>query len=168
MPHQAVGTILRLSHEGRGVTTSSDGRVTFVAGALPGEDITWQVVRGNKNYIDAKVVNITNKSSDRISPKCSKFLVCGGCSLQHLSPDKQLEFKAAIVAEQLKHFGGVVAQAWLPAIRGENFGYRYKARLGVRYSTKTERAFIGFREQFSSYVTDINYCEVLHPRIAAL
>lgn len=166
-------TISRLSHDGRGVT-SLDGKVAFVVGALPGEEVTWEPVRKNKSYLDAKVISVEKNSEDRISPKCSKFLTCGGCSLQHLSTDKQLEFKQNIVKEQLSHFGNLnitqdrADNIWLPPITADNFGYRHKARLGVRYVPKKERVLIGFSEKFSTYVTDLDYCEVLHPIIADL
>ncbi len=161
-------TISRLSHDGRGVTSSSDGRITFVTGALPGEDITWQPVRKNKKYLDAKVVEVIKNSEDRITPKCSKFLICGGCSLQHLSTEKQLEFKGKIVAELLEHFGGVKASLDASAITAKNYGYRHRARLSVRYVEKKNKVLIGFTEKLSRYIAEIDHCEVLHPKIADL
>ncbi len=158
-------TIESLSHEGRGISRI-DGKTVFIDGALPGETIMFRYRRSRSRYAEGSVEEvIANPSPDRVEPKCEHFSICGGCSLQHMAPDRQIQHKESVLMEQLQHIGGVQAQQMLPALTGPLWGYRHKARLGVKHVIKKGKVLVGFREKYSSFVAEIDRCEVLHPAV---
>jgi len=76
--------------------------------------------------------------------------------------------KQATLLRHLKHIGNVVPRNVLPPVTGEAWGYRGKARLGVRYVTKKDRVLVGFRERGSSFITETECCEILHPGVGRI
>ena len=157
--------INKLSHDGRGIA-ALNGKTTFVHGALAGEKALCKITYQHRRYNEAKVIEVVSAASERSVPKCAHFGVCGGCSLQHMAIDKQILFKQDTLLEQLLHFGNVKPEALLPPISGNPWGYRGKARLGVRFVIKKNKVLVGFREKFSNYLADIDHCPVLHESIA--
>ena len=158
-------TIDRLSHEGRGIAHREDGKIVFVDGALPGEQVTAQVTFTHKKYDEASVISVQSASAQRVSPPCPHFGVCGGCSLQHMDPAAQIDFKQTVLIDHLRHFGGIQPQSWLPALTSPDHSYRRKARLGVRFVIKKDKLLVGFRERQASYLADIDACFVMDPRL---
>ncbi len=156
----------RLSHEGRGIG-HRDGRTVFVQGALPGETVSAQIRRRRRRQEEGQAVAVDNPAPDRVSPPCPHVGVCGGCSLQHMDPGAQIAHKQATLADLLGNTGGVTPAEWLPPLTGPTWGYRRRARLGVKYvPRKGDRVLVGFRERFSPFVADIDSCHVLDPRVA--
>ena len=167
-PDPVETTIESLSHEGRGIS-HLDGKTIFVDGALTGETVMFRYRRSHSRYAEGSLEEvIANVSSDRVEPKCQHFSICGGCSLQHLDPEKQIMHKENVLLEQLQHIGGVQPAEILPALTGPLWGYRHKARLGVKHVIKKEKVLVGFREKYSSYVAEIDACEVLHPSVGKI
>jgi len=164
MTSEPYTKITGLSHDGRGIAIV-DGKTTFLHGALPGETVTYKLTKKHSRYNEGIALTILEPSNERTTPTCEHFHICGGCSMQHMEADAQVQHKEAILLEQLKHFGHVTPQTILPPISGNPWGYRRKARLGVRYVRKKERVLVGFREKFSNYLADIKNCPVLHPAI---
>ncbi len=153
-----------LSHDGRGIATIN-GITTFVEGALPGETALCEILKRHKNYHEAKALEISNPSDARTTPLCPHFGICGGCSMQHVKIDHQILFKQQVLLEQLQHFGKVKAETILPPITGEPWGYRRRARLGVRYVKKKEKVLVGFREKMSHYLAELKTCDVLQRKV---
>ena len=165
LPREAFETeITALAHDGRGIGRV-DGKTVFVDGALTGEMITFHYTRRTSKYDEGRVAEVMQASSERVEARCEHFGVCGGCSLMHLAPKAQLEHKQATLAEQFRHFGQLSPQQWLPPLTGPLWGYRRKARLGVRYVHKKGRVLVGFREKGSPFIADLSQCEVLDPRV---
>lgn len=160
--------ITKLSHDGRGVGRDLTGKTVFIDGVLPGEQVTYQVTRHNRRYNEAMVLEIQNPAAERVEPKCKHFLICGGCSQQHISSEVQLASKQQSVLEQLEHFGQVKPVNILPPLTGPIWGYRNKGRLGVRYVIKKEQLLVGFREKQKNYLAQLDQCEILHPMIGLL
>ena len=104
----------------------------------------------------------------RVQPKCPVFGVCGGCSMQHLDARAQVDVKQRVLEDNLQRIGKVKPEVILPAIYGQPWGYRQRARLSVRHVLKKEKTLVGFREKNGKYVADIQHCEILTPKIAAL
>lgn len=157
-------TIESLSHDGRGVT-HIDGKAIFIDGALAGEKIEFQYTGKQRNFDEGSVTKIIEASEDRVEPECEAFGICGGCSLQHLDAEKQIAFKQQAMLDGLKHIGGVQPETILDPIRDSVWGYRRKARLGVRYVHKKGRVLVGFRERRNSFITNVTRCPVLHPSV---
>ncbi|MDP1633322.1 MAG: 23S rRNA (uracil(1939)-C(5))-methyltransferase RlmD, partial [Gallionellaceae bacterium] len=116
----------------------------------------------------ARVEQILKQSFMRVQPKCPVFGVCGGCSMQHLDPRAQVAVKQRVLEDNLQRIGKVRSEVMLPAIYGQPWAYRQRARLSVRHVLKKEKTLVGFREQNGKYVADMQHCEILTPKIAAL
>jgi 23S rRNA (uracil1939-C5)-methyltransferase len=156
-----------LDQEGRGVT-HVDGKVIFIEGALPGELVTYASYIKKPSYELARVGQVIEAAPMRVTPRCPHFGVCGGCSQQHFDARAQVAAKQRVLEDNLRHIGKVTPGSILPAIYGEPWGYRHRARFSARYVQKKGGALIGFREKRSSYVTDMTTCAVVPPRISAL
>jgi len=157
-------TIESLSHDGRGVALVK-GKTTFISGALPQEKVLCKLTKKHRRYNEAQTVEVHSKARERTTPECVHFGVCGGCSMQHVEIQAQIQFKQQTVLDQLKHVGKVVPEKILSPIFGSPWGYRRKARLGVRYVIKKGKLLVGFREKCSNYLADIEQCPVLHPSV---
>ncbi|OYQ85797.1 23S rRNA (uracil(1939)-C(5))-methyltransferase RlmD [Wohlfahrtiimonas chitiniclastica] len=161
--------ITDITHDGRGVA-HVEGKVVFVNGALPDEVVMAQYVKSRKDYDEAKTIEVLKASPDRVAPICDVFGTCGGCSLQHLDPEKQIYFKAKQLASNLKKQAKLdfdVAEQ-MPPLRSPSEHYRYKARLGVKYVAKKEKVLVGFREKFAPFIVDMDSCPVLEDKVANL
>ncbi len=145
-----------------------EGRIVFIDGALPGESVQASFTTVKGSYAEARTIEVLNAAPERVTPVCPHFHACGGCSLQHYASASQLVFKEAVLHERLAHAAGVADYQKLPAISGPEFGYRRKARLAVRWVAKKERVLVGFREQHSNFITDMDSCAVLEPEAARL
>jgi 23S rRNA (uracil1939-C5)-methyltransferase len=157
-----------LTHDGKGVA-HVDGKATFVYGSLPGERVRFVYTGRRRKYDEGRVVEVIDPSTQRVEPRCSQFGICGGCSLQHQLPQAQVESKQQAMLDALKHIGKVVPDEILTPLVGESvWGYRRKARLGVRYVPKKGGTLVGFRERGSSFVADIDQCHILHARVGDL
>jgi 23S rRNA (uracil1939-C5)-methyltransferase len=161
-----TGTVADLSQEGEGIVRG--GRAAFVPGALPGESIRFERSRARRRYDQARLEHIIEPSADRVEPRCAHFAICGGCSLQHLDGAAQLRLKQRQLRESLERIGRVAPGRWLEPLASPAFGYRRRARLGVRYVARKGRALVGFRERSSHLIADIRRCEVLSPPLDAL
>lgn len=146
--------ITDLSHDGRGVARV-EGKAVFVRGALPGERVRAQVHRRHRAFDEANVVEVLEPSADRVEPGCAHFGVCGGCVLQHLSPERQIEAKQRTLLENLERIGGVRPRRVLPAMQGEPWRYRRRARMSVKRVEKKNKLLLGFREVDGRYVADL-------------
>ncbi len=156
-----------LDQEGRGVA-HDNGKVIFIEGALTGETVSYSSYRKKPTFEQAQVTQIHKSSSMRVQPRCIHFGVCGGCSMQHLEFGAQVSVKQRILEDNLWHIGKVKAETMLAPIYGLPWGYRERARLSVRYVIKKGKVLVGFHEKRSSFVADMQHCEILAPKIAAL
>jgi 23S rRNA (uracil1939-C5)-methyltransferase len=157
-----------LDAEGRGVARNVEGKVVFVEGALPGEEVDFQVLRKKSSFEIGRLTKVLGGSSSRQTPRCPHFGVCGGCSLQHTDARTQMAAKQRWLEENLARIGKVEAEIMLPIVYGDEWHYRRRARLGARYVPKKGGAMVGFREKRSSYITDMRECHVLPPQVSAL
>ena len=159
--------IVDLSHDGRGVARI-DGKAVFVAGALPTERVRLRVVKRRRQMDEAVLVEVLTASLDRAVPRCLHFGTCGGCSLQHLSPAAQLAAKQRELLENFERIGSVQPGRVLAALRGPEWAYRRRARLGVKYVHKKGRVLAGFRERDKPYLADVRRCEILVEPLSVL
>jgi len=154
-----------LSHEGRGLGQTEDGKTVFIEGALPQEQVRFTTLKRRSRFDEAKVHEVLSASPDRVVPVCPHADICGGCSLQHMDAKAQVAHKQGMVLEQLRHFGGLVPQSVAAACVGPVWGYRRKARLGVKYVPKKGGVLVGFREKQGHLLADLSACAVLAPVI---
>ena len=170
MAEPETAVVADLTHEGEGVVRASEtsGKTVFVAGALPGERITFRRRSFHKSHDEAELLEIIDASPDRVTPRCAHFGVCGGCAMQHLAPEAQIAAKQRELAANLARIGNVEPAQWLPPLLGPHWSYRRRARLSSRYVTKKGRSLVGFREKQGKYVADVERCEVMAEPVGAL
>ena len=153
LPSEPIeASIESLSHDGRGVARI-EGKTMFIDGALPGERVLAKLVERHRKYDEAAVTEVLLASPQRVEPKCPHAGVCGGCSLQHMEAQAQIDAKQQVLLGNLKHIGKVEPAEILPPLRGPHWGYRTKARLGAKYVRKKGRMLVGFREKHSGRLT---------------
>lgn len=150
--------ITGLTHEGQGVG-KLDGLVVFVNGALIGEIVDVKIVKQTKSYAVGNIAEIKKPSEKRVEPFCSAFDKCGGCSIQHMSYDAQLEFKTDTVRQNLMRIGGLENVQVYDAIGMETpFFYRNKVQYPV--GTCGADVKIGFYEKGSHNIIESKECNI--------
>ena len=163
-------TVESLDIEAQGIAHRADGKVVFIEGALPYEVVTANVYRKKPSFEKAMVMQIYRESSQRVAPGCPHFGMhtgaCGGCKMQHLHIGAQVAVKQRVLEDNLLHIGKVKPDNLMRAIVGPAWGYRYRARLSVRYVRKKGEVLVGFHERKSSFVTDMSHCPVLPPHVS--
>lgn len=157
-----------LDLEAQGVAHNAEGKVVFIDGALPGEEVQVSVQRRKNNWEQATLVALRKESSQRVTPGCRHFGTCGGCKMQHFHVGAQVATKQRALEDALWHLGKVKPERVLRPIEGPAWGYRYRARLSVRHVVKKGKVLVGFHERKSSYVADMDSCEVLPAHLSAL
>ena len=166
-PPEVQVQIESLDHDARGVGRI-DGKVVFVDDALPGETVMAQVYRKKPSYNLARTSQVLRSSWMRVKPRCAHYGVCGGCSMQHLDAGAQVAVKQRLLEDAFGHLGSLHPEQILAPIYGPFWGYRFRARLTVRYVARKGEVLVGFHERKSSYVADMTSCEVLPRQVSDL
>ena len=165
--HAPIAEVESLDHDGQGVARV-DGKAIFIEGALPGERVEYSSYRKKPSFEKALVGRIHKASSLRVTPRCPHYAACGGCSMQHLDSNAQTSVKQRVLEDDFWHLSRLRPEIIYPPITGPAWGYRYRARLSVRFVAKKGGVLVGFRERRSSYVVDMGQCEVVPPHVSAL
>ncbi|MFG2102265.1 class I SAM-dependent RNA methyltransferase [Micromonospora echinaurantiaca] len=148
-----------------------DGQVVFVRHALPGERVVAEVTEVHKGFVRADAVTVLAAAPERVEPPCpyAKPGRCGGCDLQHVAPAAQLEWKAAVVREQLTRLGGLTPDELdrlgvrVEALPGGPLGWRSRVRYAVDAAGRA-----GLLKHRSHEVVPIDRCLIAHPAIQEL
>lgn len=162
-----VGVIESLDQEARGITCA-EGKKIFVDGALPGEVVEYASFRRKPSFEVAHLVRVLSGSPSRVRPRCDYFGICGGCAMQHLDLSAQVAAKQRFLEDSLRDIGRVRVVQILSPIHGSPWGYRHRARLGVRNVPKKGGVLVGFHECRSSYIADMRSCAVLPQHVSDL
>jgi 23S rRNA (uracil1939-C5)-methyltransferase len=160
------GTVAALTHEGEGIVRG--GKTAFVAGALPGEQISFIRTKRHRQHDEGRLLEVITPAPERVTPRCAHFGVCGGCALQHLTAEAQLAAKQAELRDNLERIARVLPETWFDPIRSPPWSYRRRARLGAKYVAKKGRVVVGFRERLAPYVAALDRCEVLAAPVGEL
>lgn len=141
-----------LTHQGSGVG-KVNGYPLFVPFALPGEEASVKVVKVNKKFGYGKLLHIHKKSPDRVEPPCHVYEKCGGCQLQHMSYERQLQMKQ----DQVKHAMQKIAR--LPDVPvhkalGMEDPWRYRNNVQIPVGEKNGKLITGFYQRRSHTIVD--------------
>lgn len=148
--------------EGDGLARRDDGKVVFVSGALPGEQVLARITKESRDYARAEVVEIHRAHDQRVIPPCEHVAEgCGGCDLQHASVALQLELKRQIVVESLVRLGRI-PDPQVRAIPSRVVGDRGR-RTTVRVAAGADG--VGFRRRMSHDIVAIESCLTAHPLV---
>lgn len=150
--------ITGLTHEGQGVG-KIEGFVVFVDSALPGETVTVKIVRETKSYAVGKLVTVDKPSKDRAIPFCPVFDSCGGCAVQHMSYQAQLDFKKDTVLQNIRRIGGLEDVKVLDTI-GMPTPFKYRNKVQYPVSLEDNQVKIGFYESRSHNIIDSTECDI--------
>ncbi|MDU7866385.1 MAG: 23S rRNA (uracil(1939)-C(5))-methyltransferase RlmD, partial [Pantoea sp.] len=159
-------TIEELDPFGQGVARHK-GKTIFVSGALPGEQAEITLTEDKRQFARAKVTRLLNTSPARVTPRCPHFQRCGGCQQQHVEVALQQQSKARALSRMLSQ-AAQQPVAVDEVIAGEPWGYRRRARLGLQWHNKQQRLQMGFRQEASNDLVDIQQCPILMLELEAL
>ena len=121
--------ITALGNDGEGIGHMPDGMTVFIPGTVPGDVVLAHIVKVKKTCLFAKAARILTPYSFRVPEKCGVAAKCGGCTLQHLSYEKQLEYKQQKVKDCIERIGGIKNPPMEEIIGAENiYNYRNKAQ----------------------------------------
>lgn len=158
--------IEKLVQGGEGMGRMPDGRVCFVRGGLPGELCRVELLQDKKDFARGRIAKIIEKSPDRVEPRCPLYGRCGGCSLQHLSSEKQALYLEKVERENFRRLAHAELPESFKIWTGPAWGYRNRARV-VIYKKKGGNVLYGFRMQKSNGVIPFQNCPVLTPALNA-
>lgn len=151
-----------LGEHGEGIGKLNDFTV-FVHGGVPGDEVKAQIMKTKKTYAIGKVVDIISPSINRCIPECP-YTHCGGCQIQMINYDAQVEIKREQVESTMKRIGGFDDIKVLPVLKMDDpFAYRNKSQYPVRKDDGEIR--IGFYKQRTHDIVNIDQCMVQHPLV---
>ncbi|WP_202708466.1 23S rRNA (uracil(1939)-C(5))-methyltransferase RlmD [Sporosalibacterium faouarense] len=152
--------IINLNHKGQGVG-KIDSFTVFVNGGLIGDKIEVKIILVKKNYAVGKMIKLIEPSKNRIQPKCSVADICGGCQLQGLSYEVQLDIKTDKVKNDIERIGKLDGVQIHNTIGMKTpYNYRNKAQFPVGMSADGVK--IGFYERGTHDIVDIKSCVIQH------
>ncbi len=129
----------------------------FVPFAIVGEKVRTRITFAKKDCAFGDLIEVLNLSNDRIKPRCPYYGNCGGCSLQHISHDKQMEIKRLNVLRALKKNAGLDCSV-NDTISVNEWEYRNKLAMPFGYRKKSNRVVLGFYEKRSHAVVPMKWC----------
>lgn len=156
--------IKRLGINGEGIGYFKK-TIVFVPGALPNETITAKITTVAPRFVEAELIKINKKAEDRIDPPCKVYAECGGCQLQHLAYNSQLNFKRDVVKQAMAKYKptGYESYQHKPAIGMDNpWGYRNKLQFQVRLD-QNDDVVAGLYKAESHDLIAIDDCLVQQP-----
>lgn len=160
-----VGDIIELTAErlayGGDAVARYDGLAVFIPLAAPGERLRVRIVGRKKRFARAVIERVLEPSPSRREPPCEYFGDCGGCQLQHLTYEAQLEANVGFVRDALERIGRIDWPHRIRILHGEEFGYRGRAQIKI----DKEAGRIGFNRSGSDVVCDIKSCKILLPEL---
>jgi 23S rRNA (uracil1939-C5)-methyltransferase len=153
-------SIQSLAAGGEGVSRDC-GMPIFVNRTAPGDAVEVRLFDVRKDFARAEVVSVLAPSPVRAEPPCKIFKICGGCQWQHIGYADQLEAKADIVRQAIKHIGRLDPQLVKPTIAAEQpLFYRNKVQFPVGVVPSTGRILAGYYKQNSHELVNIKHCPV--------
>ena len=129
-----------------------DGLVIFIPGAVIGDRVTIRVKRESKRFAYGEIANVDIPSPFRVTPVCPHFGACGGCTMQHLHYDKQLELKGRYLSENLRRIGGIDTKNLdLALVTPSPDIYFYRSKLELSFGEHSGRVVLGLRARLSPF-----------------
>ncbi|WP_461205906.1 23S rRNA (uracil(1939)-C(5))-methyltransferase RlmD [Clostridium sp. DL1XJH146] len=158
--------IIDQGYEGEGIA-KVDRYPMFIKGAIEGEKVKVKCIKVNKNFAFGKLLEVIEASKKREEPVCPIYNKCGGCNLQHMNYEGQLEFKKNRVKDCLVKIGKIDEKALNEGILKDTIGmetpyrYRNKVQLPIRLNA-TGNTDIGFYLERSHDLINVEECFIQH------
>ena len=160
---EIIVDIEKLSNLGFGIAklVEHGGLVVFVENACPGDKVKIKVTKLNKNWANGQILEIVEKSPHRVEPFCAMQNVCGGCQLQFIDYDYQLELKRIIIEDALKSIGNMEdVEVRTPIASPENKHYRHKVQYPIAQTKVSRRILAGYYKPKSHEIVNIKHCPI--------
>jgi tRNA/tmRNA/rRNA uracil-C5-methylase (TrmA/RlmC/RlmD family) len=139
---------------GKGVAREN-GKAVFIPFTIEGESVSARITREKKQFAEAEVVDLRERSPHRVEPPCPYFSRCGGCAYQHIAYAHQLEIKSRQVADVLQRIGKLKDVPMRPIIPSpREYGYRN------RVTVHAENGVIGYFRRDSHSLIDVRECPI--------
>jgi 23S rRNA (uracil1939-C5)-methyltransferase len=159
--------ILRLAAGGDGVGRMEDGRAVFVPRTVPGDLVDLTGIRQHKRFVRARLARVLEASPHRVEPRCPHYVrdECGGCQLQHVDQETQLESRRGFVGDALRRIGKLEAPD--PPILPATQSYDYRTKLTLHVAAGGRQ--IGLhRYDRADQVFDLEWCHITVPPLMEL
>ena len=155
-------TIKRVGINGEGIGYYKRQAV-FIPGALVGEEIVATCTKVAKGYSEAEIKRVKKKSPHRVKPHCSLYGKCGGCQMQHMSYEEQLNVKRRMLMHSIERYAGMQIPM-LEKITGSTLGmknpYNYRNKANMPVSQNDDGLLVGFFEMNSRFLIPVENCPV--------
>lgn len=155
------GKVTALSSQGMGILRN-DHLVTFIPFTAPGDTILYQVIEQKKNFAQGKLLQILNPSASRVLPLCRYYGSCGGCQLQHLSYEAQLDNKRQIIADSLRRIGNFENPP-VPAVSPTRYPWAYRRHITLRIQHLHNRPEVGYIGIDNRSFVPVEHCPIFIP-----
>ena len=140
-----------------------EGYTIFTPGGIPGDKVFAEVIKTTPRFGVTRLIKRLSPSPDRVKAPCPVFEQCGGCKLQDIKYDKQMEFKVGVVKDALKHIGKIQTPSIKSIPAEKTYHYRNKGSFAIQKQGGFLR--MGFFKQGSHDVVSTEKCEILHEQI---
>ena len=156
---EIIVDILSQGYEGEGVAKIENNFPVFIEGALRGEKIKIKIIKVKKTYAYGKIIEIIEKSEERVNSVCDIYSRCGGCKTQHMTYKEQLNFKRDRVKDCINKIAGLNVEIVKPTI-GMNNPHRYRNKVQLPIGLKNGKLQIGFFAERSHEIINMKSCNI--------
>ncbi|MDR0324170.1 MAG: methyltransferase [Treponema sp.] len=168
----AIGDVFKIKLENIASGGEAFGRLSgkpvFIQGGAPDETVLCRTIEERKTWIKADLLEIIEASRVRVDSVCAFYGKCGGCNLQHIEYNAQLEIKASILRNSFLRIGGFNPPAF-QIFPSPPFGYRNRMQFHcLREQAKEENQKFGLKEQKSEKIIAVTDCPVADKGIRKL
>jgi 23S rRNA (uracil1939-C5)-methyltransferase len=134
--------------------------VAFIPHSVTGDKAQVEIIKEKKNYLTGRLIRLIEPSPWRVDPPCPYFGLCGGCQWQHIDYSIHGELKKEILKEVLIRLGG---SKEIPpiAVTSSHDPYAYRVRVQLKVKGNT----IGYYQEKSNHIVEINHCPISHPLV---
>lgn len=136
------------------------GKVVFIPTTVTGDQAWIEITKEKKKYSMGRLIQVTKPSPWRVNPPCPYFGSCGGCQWQHIDYSIQGELKREILKDVLIRLGGLREDPPITVIPSPQ-SYSYRARIQLKAKDK----MLGYYQEKSHRIVDIQKCPIAHPLI---
>lgn len=154
-----------LSTNAKGIAKLENGTIVFVDNLLPKEKAVIKILSEKSTYKKAIVLQREQDSPERAIPPCAYYYACGGCQIQHIKPEKQIEYKIQWFFETLKRIGKWNDEIIKQAAKNSSIVYlksnHYRRRIRLHFDGKN----LGFKEESGSKIIAVEYCYIARPKL---
>lgn len=153
---ELIVEIEKLSNLGFGIARV-DGFVVFVENACPQDKLRIKITKANKSYANGEILEIIEKSPHRVEPFCAMTKVCGGCQLQFIDYEYQLQLKKEIVEDAMR---GIDVEIKDPIRSPQDRNYRHKVQYPISQTKESKRILAGYYKPKSHELVNIKHCPI--------